>query len=363
MRDLPFLCGASPHTPRRSAWERAGSAFSGEDLFSLAVSPALSKEPVGAGQQDRSGESGAGKPPPLSSPLSPRRLILAGTGTGLYASGNGGQDWRLMSGELGAFPVMAMAFSPDYAETPGILVGGAPGAVLRSLDGGRSWEANRLDYPDVVVTGLVTSPSAYGEGVLLAGTAEDGIYRSTTRGRYWETANFGLYDLRVWSLCISPSWEADQTAFAVVGDGLFRTTNGARAWQAVDGGDWGDALPQVVAVSPNFGQDGTVYLGSAGDGVWLSRDRGRRWQPTPESEAMGINCLAFSSNCAQEYALYAGTTEHGILHSDDCGRSWESVSGDDLPAVWCLAEVVSGLVLAGVQGHGLVRFAHAPAPG
>ena len=269
-----------------------------------------------------------------------------------------------MSSELGTFPVMATAFSPDCAQTPSIFVGGAPGAVLRSPDGGKAWESSGLDYPDVIVSGLVTSHSSYGEGVLLAGTADDGIYRSTTRGRYWETANFGLYDLRVWSLCISPAWKTDQTAFAVVGDGLFRSTNGARAWQSLESSDLGDALPQVVAVSPNFGQNGTVYLGTASDGIWYSCDRGNQWQPTRDTQRMSINCLAFSSACSQGRAVYAGTTEHGIMRSNDCGRSWESLSDDNLPAVWCLAETVCGegrLVLAGVQGQGLVRFIHSQA--
>jgi photosystem II stability/assembly factor-like uncharacterized protein len=325
-----------------SAWQRMGPALNGEDLFSLTVSPS-----VAAGADCCAGQR-----------------ILAGTRTGLFGSDNAGQDWRLMSGELGAFPVMATAFSPDYARTPSIFVGGAPGAVLRSLDAGKNWESCSLDYPDVIVTGLVTTPSAYSEGVLLAGTADDGIYRSSTRGRYWETANFGLYDLRVWSLSISPAWETDQTAFAVVGDGLFRSTNGARAWQTADSSDLGDALPQVVAISPNFGEDGTIYLGTAEDGVWYSCDKGKTWQPTRDSARMGINCLAFSSGCAQDYTVYAGTTEQGILHSNDCGRSWERLSDDNLPAVWCLAETVCGegsLVLAGVQGQGLVRFIHSQA--
>ena len=179
-----------------------------------------------------------------------------------------------------------------------------------------------------------------------------------------ETANFGLYDLRVWSLSISPAWEADQTAFAVVGDGLFRSNNGARAWQSIESNDLGDLLPQVVAISPDFGQDETVYLGTADDGVWYSCDKGSHWQPTRDSQGMGINCLTFSSGCSQERAICAGTTEHGILRSNDCGRSWERLSDDNLPAVWCLAETVCGegsLVLAGVQGQGLVRFIHSQA--
>ena len=146
-----------------------------------------------------------------------------------------------------------------------------------------------------------------------------------------------------------------------MGDGLFRSTNGARAWQTADSSDLGDALPQVVAISPNFGEDGTIYLGTAEDGVWYSCDKGKTWQPTRDSARMGINCLAFSSGCAQDYTVYAGTTEQGILHSNDCGRSWQSLSGEKLPAVWCLVETVSGegrSVLAGVQGQGLVRFVH-----
>ncbi len=320
-----------------SAWECLGSALEGEELFSLAVS-----SPAVAGANGSAG-----------------RRILAGSRQGLHGSDDAGQGWRLMSGALGSFPVMAAAFSPDYPNSPGIFAGGAPGAVLRSFDDGESWEACGLDYPDVVVTGLVTTPSAYAEGVILAGTAEDGIYRSTTRGRYWQTANFGLYDLRVWSLSISPAWQADQTAFAVVGDGLFHSTIGARAWQTVGIDELRETLPQVVAISPDFGEDGTVFLGTAGEGVWCSRDRGKEWQPAGGSAGASINCLAFSPSRGRERTVYAGTTEHGILVSGDCGRNWQRLSGAELAAVWCLAETSFGegsVLLAGVQGQGLVRF-------
>jgi len=320
-----------------SAWEFFGSALAGEELFSLAVSvPAAT------------GANGSGG-----------RRILAGSHQGLHGSDDAGQEWRLMSGALGNFPVMAAAFSPDFPNSPGIFAGGAPGAVLRSFDDGESWEACGLDYPDVVVTGLVTTPSAYAEGVILAGTADDGIYRSTTRGRYWETANFGLYDLRVWSLSISPAWQADQTAFAVVGDGLFHSTIGARAWQTVAIDELGETLPQVVAISPDYGEDGTVYLGTAGEGVWYSLDRGKEWHSARGSAGTSINCLAFSAGGARERTVYAGTTEHGILFSGDCGRSWQRLSEAELAAVWCLAETDCGagrVLLAGVQGQGLVRF-------
>lgn len=322
---------------KMSAWECLGSALAGEELFSLAVSA-----PAAAGA------NGSGGP-----------WILAGSRRGLHGSDDAGQKWRLMSGALGNFPVMATAFSPAYPSAPGIYAGGAPGAVLRSFDDGESWEACGLDYPDVVVTGLVTTPSAYAEGVILAGTADDGIYRSTTRGRYWETVNFGLYDLRVWSLSISPAWQADQTAFAVVGDGLFHSTIGARAWQTVGTDSLGETLPQVVAISPDFGEDGTVYLGTAGEGVWYSRDRGREWQPARGSEGTSVNCLAFSSGREPDRTLYAGTTEHGILVSGDCGTSWQRLCEAGLAAVWCLAETdcrAGRVLLAGVQGQGLVRF-------
>jgi hypothetical protein len=312
-------------------WEWAGAVPVGGDVFSFAVSPAF----TAPGQ------------------------VLAGTQAGLYRSVDCGQNWQRIGNGLGAFPVMAVSLAHNDSPNPAILLGGAPGMIIRSADDGQSWERSDLGYPDVVATVLAISPSYGHDGFVLAGTAKDGIYCSTTKGRHWKTANFGVPDLNVWSLAISPRWETDQIALAVVGDGLFQTTNGARAWKAIGARELKAVPLQVTAISPTFGEDNTVYVGTEGNGVWCSFDRGNHWEPAQGTQGVSINCLAFSSTYAGDRTLYTGTVEKGILCSGDGGKTWAAMGHWDLPPVWALAEIVSEegrLLLAGVQGQGVFRF-------
>ena len=313
-----------------SSWEWIKTKLASDDVFSLVV-------PLG---------SASGGP------------VLAGTMNGLYSSTDSGQSWRPMTEDMGAFPVTSVACAPGYPKDPTIIVGGPQGVVLRSVDGGGDWLLSRLGFPDVAVTVLAISPSFSRDGLVLAGTAEDGIYRSTTRGRLWAPVNFGLLDLRVWDLILSPAWETDQTAFAVAGDSLFRTTNGARAWKDI-GADLEGVVPQSAVTSPDFGRDGTVLLGTEGDGVWRSLDRGDSWEPAPDTRLTAVDCLAVSSACDTGYSLYAGTAENGILCSRDGGESWVRLGGEDWPAVLSLVEVTGEegrVLLAAVHGEGVFRL-------
>jgi photosystem II stability/assembly factor-like uncharacterized protein len=295
-----------------------------------------------------------------SSDASHEGVILAGTAVGLYRSTDEGHGWQLISGELGLHQTTCLAISPDYPKDPTIILGGAPGVILRSLDGGGTWQSSVLDIPDAILTALALSPAFSRDGFLLAGTLEDGIYRSTTRGRHWETANFGLVDLQVWALAISPAWETDETALAIVGEGLFRTTNGARAWKEV-GGVPDDLIPQSVAFSPDYGRDRVILLGTVGDGIWRSQDPGGYWAQVQGTEGMDVNCLLVSSPPEGQggRTLHAGTVENGVLRSRDGGVSWESLGGPGGLPVLSLAQAVSlgsDLLVAGVASQGVFKL-------
>ena len=311
-------------------WESVGPVLSGGDVFSLATS-------LDAGVEG---------------------MILAGTGVGLHLSRDGGYSWQLISGELGAFPAVCVALSPGYPRDGTIVVGGAPGMLLRSPDGGQTWQSRVLDIEGVTVTRLVMSPAFPRDGSLLAGTAEDGIHRSTDYGRHWEPVNFGLLDLQVVDLAMSPAWEADGTAFAIVGDGLFQTTNQARAWKAA-GPLPVDLVLGTVMFSPGFGRDATLLLGTANRGIWRSQDRGENWAPVEGTEDMNVMCLLGSARYEQDRTLYAGTVGNGVLVSHDGGLTWEALGKLDVLAVFSLAQAFDEggeLLVAGVARRGTFRL-------
>jgi photosystem II stability/assembly factor-like uncharacterized protein len=84
-----------------------------------------------------------------------------------------------------------------------------------------------------------------------------------------------------------------------------------------------------------FGVAGTIYLGTAGGGVWKSTNYGANWIPlTDQAVSLSIGALAVVRESNAEDVIYAGTGESnqgadslglGILKSVDGGLTWEQL--------------------------------------
>jgi photosystem II stability/assembly factor-like uncharacterized protein len=109
--------------------------------------------------------------------------------------------------------------------------------------------------------------------MVLAGTLEDGLFRSEDRGGTWFPANFGLLDLHVLSLAHVVDGER-RVFLAGTETGVFRSTNGGRAWRETDFAmDYGPVL--CLAAGPAQ----TVYAGTESAGLLVSTDAGKTWTP------------------------------------------------------------------------------------
>jgi photosystem II stability/assembly factor-like uncharacterized protein len=96
---------------------------------------------------------------------------------------------------------------------------------------------------------------------------------------------------------------------------------------------------RVSAVAVDPADDQHVLCGSAGGGVWETRNGGRTWAPrTDDQPSLSIGALAFDPSNAQR--VYAGTGEGntarsataniraaGLLVSDDGGTTWAVMPG------------------------------------
>jgi photosystem II stability/assembly factor-like uncharacterized protein len=82
----------------------------------------------------------------------------------------------------------------------------------------------------------------------------------------------------------------------------------------------------------------TIYLGTAGGGVWKSTDLGTTWQPlTDQQVSLAIGALAVVPNAggSGNDVIYAGTGESnqgnfglGILKSTDGGQTWDQLADE-----------------------------------
>ena len=153
------------------------------------------------------------------------------------------------------------------------------GSIMRSPDRGASWEPVTPDlHKDVhqVATSPQTDERVY------ANTA-DAVYISEDRGRSWQHRTDGLPVRYGRAIAVHP--DDPDCVLATVSDGpggnaqgrLFRTDDAGRTWVHVTEGfpetTRGNIDTYHVAFSP-----GGLAWAVVGKALFLSRDRGRRWE-------------------------------------------------------------------------------------
>ena len=88
-----------------------------------------------------------------------------------------------------------------------------------------------------------------------------------------------MLDLNVFCMAISSDFANDETLFVGTESGIFRSTNGGRAWREVDfPTEFAPVLS--LAVSPDYtndGDGGVLLAGTESCGLFCSEDGGRTW--------------------------------------------------------------------------------------
>jgi len=139
-------------------------------------------------------------------------------------SGNGGQNWTEVSGNLadlvgsdyygdtGKNAVNCIFVHPTSANS---LLVGAPSGAFASRNGGQFWSATDLTFP--VVAFVYDAPRA----TLFAATSGAGVYYSTDDGDTWKPWNEGLENPSCNCMAIDP-----------VNQYLYIGTTGGGSWRA-----------------------------------------------------------------------------------------------------------------------------------
>ena len=213
-----------------------------------------------------------------------------------------------------------------------------------------------------IVYGLATSPNFVQDGICFA-ARQSGLYRSEDGGSAdWSYAYESLEmegALAAMAVAVSPDFESDRSVFAGALGGVLYSLDGGENWQVA-------SLPSpppivsAIVLSPNFSQDGTLFVGTMEDGVFLSPDRGRRFRRW-NFGLLDLNVLsiAISPAFADDETLFLGT-ETGVFRSTNGGRAWREVSFPiDYAPVISLAlspnYANDGVLFAGTEAFGLFR--------
>ena len=172
--------------------------------------------------------------------------------------------------------------------------------------------------------------------ILFAGSLGQGIFRSTNQAQSFSAVNNGLGNLFVNDLAINPANTSVVLAGtgqgAAVGDpgsGIYRTTNRGDSWTMV-----AEGFVASIAFDPRNPQ--IVYAGG-GPAVQKSTNGGVTWNlsfatnaPIANLDVRGISVNPQNSNII----LAAGTTEGGtgqVFRSTDAGANWNLIIGENPP--------------------------------
>ncbi len=352
---------------------------------------------------------GLGNAPVTALALSPSygsdHTLLAGTSSaGVFVSTNSGGTWVASNQGLLNTNVHALALSPNYATDRTVFAATKPGVVYESTNGALSWVKtagiSRMlsDQTALHDRSLAISPNFAADKTVFVAMFE-GLWKSTNAGGSWQYMET-LPPSLVRSLSVSPSYSTDHTVIASnYGGGMIRTADGGQTWQVqntglvncypdptaisptyADGGTvfagtgigpekfvtpgymW-SLLPVLgvavfvrsLTVSPNFGTDQTVYLGTdnlgttnpttatyqgrvvSTNGLFVSTNGGGSWAPTGLN-GVAIHSIAISPNFAADSTMFAASLDQGLFKSVNRGATWTKVGG--VLGICCVAHVV-----------------------
>jgi photosystem II stability/assembly factor-like uncharacterized protein len=157
----------------------------------------------------------------------------------------------------------------------------------------------------------------------------------------WELMGPHSIGGRILDIAIDPE-RADTAYTAAASGGVWRTTNGGKTFESI----WPDDLTQAIgsiAITP----DGTLYVGTGetgpgggsitygGDGVFMSRDRGKTWENIGLRGSSRISEVLVDPAdpkkiwVAASGPLFKPGGERGLFRSEDGGKSWKLVHKGD----------------------------------
>jgi photosystem II stability/assembly factor-like uncharacterized protein len=249
--------------------------------------------------------------------------------------------------------IAGLAVSPDFGNDKTIAVTTYVKGAFLSRDAGRTWRSvndgltvgdlgpGNMFAPIRRLHGVVFSPDYANDGTIFSAYGVQ-ILKSANQGASWEQIAVSPPppggDLRQFVLAVSPSYPSDHTVFVATRQGeVFRSEGSGEAgtWTQV-GGLGVDERVRSLAASPNYASDRTLYAGTV-TGVYTSADGGSTWDATgprmaAEPQRFGTDggaLVAVSPAYRRDRTVFAGT-DSGLLVTRDAGRSWTEITAAPL---------------------------------
>ena len=261
--------------------------------------------------------------------------------------------------------------SGNFRSNHTVFVGGFDGLFV-SHAAGRTWKQLET-LPLSLIKGLDTYAMA-GRSSIAITTYGGGAYISQDAGHTWTIANSGLVTTRLSDIRFSPAYDRDATIFSASKRYLLKSKNNGKSWNKIDlkyyglrrkAADflntimitlgirfsWTDLLvseleqmkpwPTLIAISPGYDTDKTLFFGTREHGVYRSTEEGKNAEILWNAGGRPVTSLVISPGYGSDKTLFTSVRGLGVYRSTDQGKSWSNLSeGFDFISKWRHNETV-----------------------
>jgi uncharacterized protein (TIGR03437 family) len=243
-------------------------------------------------------------------------VVYAGTASAIYKSLDSGKTWTVLP-SAGIALVGAIWIDPD---TPSIVHAATDKGMIRSDDAGATWKAPPSGKGNVLA--MAASPARpatlFAAMDIGAFPQTSSLYRSVDGGSTWTVlANspFGPFALACDPAVAGVVYLAASTSgFSYSGTtATYKSTDSGNTWTRISDASLVISTWTLVATAD------TVFLGTR-DGLLRSADGGKSWQAT----SITVSADALAVDPTQPRNIYANT-DLGVFASTDGGIAWKSI--------------------------------------
>lgn len=187
---------------------------------------------------------------------------------------------------------------------------------------------------------IITALEADGNGTIFAATASGFIFKSNDNNT-WTHINPSVKTGVVWMLKYMP----DGTLFAASQTGVWKGANNGTSWTQT-------SLSGKDVRTIKADDDGIIYAGTWGFGVFTSNDMGANWAEA--NNGFDNHLIVTGITVAPGGVVFASTYDGGVFKSVDQGAHWVEAS-PTYKYIWTLSSTTDGVLFAGTYGDGLYK--------